>query len=125
MPEWQHLAVGDRILDGPPEANCAFVVRLLEPNRHLVLHSREHLPPGCAERYGAEIDWSWAFVLDALPGERTRLVVRSRCRLEPRWVAAGYVGLVVPADLVMSRQMMRGVRARAESTMPAEIIDLR
>jgi hypothetical protein len=96
-----------------------------ELNRHLVLHSREHLPPGCAERYGAEIDWSWAFVLDALPRERTRLVVLSRCRLEPRWVAAGHVGLVVPADLVMSRQMMRGVRARAESTMPAEIIDLR
>jgi hypothetical protein len=46
VPEWQHLAVGDRILDGPPEANTAFVVEDLEPNRYLVLHSTEHLPPG-------------------------------------------------------------------------------
>ena len=59
------LAVGDRILDGPPEAHCAFLVEQLEPRRHLVLHSTEHLPPGWADRYGAGIDWTWAFVLDA------------------------------------------------------------
>jgi hypothetical protein len=84
VPEWQHLQVGDRILDGAPEMNCAFVVRLLEPNRHLVLHSREHLPPQWAERYGASIDWSWAFVLDRLPDGRTRFIFRSRFHLEPR-----------------------------------------
>src|SRR4051795_4674808 len=37
VPEWQQLAVGDRILDGPPEAHCAFVVDDLDPTRHLVL----------------------------------------------------------------------------------------
>jgi len=125
VPEWQGLAVGDRVLDGSPEANCTFVVRLLEPDRHLVLHSRDHLPPGWAVRYGASIDWSWAFVMDEAPGGRTRLVIRSRCRLEPWWVAAGYVGLVVPADFVMSRQMMRGVRARAELTTSADVLELR
>src|SRR4051794_36534336 len=48
IPELQHLAVGDRILDGPPEAHTAFVVDQLAPRRHLVLHSTEHLPPGWA-----------------------------------------------------------------------------
>jgi hypothetical protein len=121
VPEWQRLRVGDRILDGAPEMACAFVVREMEPARHLVLHSREHLPPGWVERYGASIDWSWAFVLDRLPGDRTRFVVRSRLHLEPRWVEAFYLAVIVPADFVMARQMLRGVRARAEATTDDEV----
>lgn len=113
VPEWQDLKVGDRVLDGAPKTHCAFVVAQLEPHRHLVLHSREHLPPGWVEKYGASIDWSWAFVLDRRPGHRTRFVVRSRVHLEPRWVEAFYLAVIVPVDFVMARQMLRGVRARA------------
>lgn len=114
VPELQHLAVGDRILDGPPEAQCAFVVAELEPERHLVLHSTEHLPPGWAERFGATIDFSWAFVLRDLGAGRTRFTFRTRATAGPRWVALLYQVAMVPADFVMSRQMLRGVRARAE-----------
>jgi hypothetical protein len=114
VPAWQHLAVGDRVLDGPPEANCAFVVAELDPRRHLVLHSREHLPPGWADRFGAAIDWSWAFVLRP-EGGGTRFLFRTRVRLRPWWVAAAYLAFVVPADFVMSRQMLRGVRVRSEA----------
>lgn len=121
---WQDLAVGDRVLDGAPETRTAFVVRALEPGRHLVLHSREHLPPGWADRYGATIDWSWAFVLDRLPGDRTRFLLRSRLHLEPWWVEALYLAALVPADLVMSRQMLRGVRARAEATTAEDLAEI-
>jgi hypothetical protein len=121
VPEWQDLRVGDRVLDGPPEMHCAFVVAAMEPDRHLVLHSREHLPPEWVERYGASIDWSWAFVLDRRPGDRTRFVFRSRFHLEPRWVEAFYVGVIIPADFVMGRQMLRGVKERAESTTAADL----
>src|SRR3954451_23647114 len=31
VPGWQQLTAGDRILDGPPEAQCAFVVDDLDP----------------------------------------------------------------------------------------------
>jgi hypothetical protein len=113
VPEWQHLAVGDRIFDGPPEANTAFVVEDLEPDRYLVLHSTEHLPPGWAERFGAWIDFSWVFVVGDLGDGRTRFMFRSRARVGPPWVCAGYLALV-PADFVMSRQMLRGVKRRAE-----------
>jgi len=123
--EWQQLRVGDRILDGAPEMECAFVVRKLEPDRHLVLHSREHLPPGWAEKYGAAIDWSWAFVLDRLPGDRTRFLFRSRFHLEPRWIEAFYLAVIVPADFVMARQMLRGVRARAEATTADDVAAVR
>ena len=124
VPEWQHLKVGDRVLDGPPDKNCAFVVAELEPNRHLVLHSREHLPPQWQKRYGAAIDWSWQFVLDELPAHRTRFLFRSRLRLQPRWVEAFYLAVIVPADFVMSRQMLHGVKHRAERTTSDHIAAL-
>ena len=125
VPEWQRLEPGDRVLDGPPAAHCAFVVRQLEPEHYLVLHSTEHLPPGWADRYGAAIDWSWAFVLERGPGGTTRLLVRSRVRLRPWWVAACYLGVIVPADFVMAGQMLRGLRARAEATSAEDLADLR
>jgi hypothetical protein len=124
VPELQHVALGDRILDGPPQANCAFVVERIEPRRHLVLRSTEHLPPGWAERYGAAIDWSWAFVLEPADGDRTRFVFRTRARLRPWWVAWLYRAVAVPADFLMSRQMLRGVRARAEATTAADLARL-
>ena len=67
VPELQELAVGDWVPDGSPETGCGFTVDQLEANGHLVLHSTEHLPPQFRDRFGAWIDWSWAFVL-ARPG---------------------------------------------------------
>ncbi|MGY1701874.1 hypothetical protein [Geodermatophilus sp. SYSU D00766] len=124
VPEWQELAVGDRVLDGPPEADCAFVVDDLDPPRYLVLHSREHLPPGWADRFGAGVDWTWVFVLEPVAGGRTRFLFRTRVRLSPWWVTAVYWTVMVPADLVMSRQMLRGVRKRAERTTAADLVRL-
>lgn len=122
VPELQHLAVGDRILDGPPEVKCAFVVEAFEPNRSLVLHSHEHLPPGWAERFGAWIDFTWVFVLDDLGDGRTRFQFRTRGRVGPWWVRAVYTAAVVPADFVMARQMLRGVKGRAERTSTEDAI---
>jgi hypothetical protein len=121
--EWQDLKVGDRVLDGAPEKHTAFTVAMLDPSQHLVLHSREHLPPEWADKYGAAIDWSWAFVLDGLPENRTRFIFRSRLRLEPLWVEALYLGVIVPADFIMARQMMRGLKTRVEA-MSAEDLAL-
>ena len=116
VPELQRLDVGDPIADGPPEARCEFVVADLEPNRYLVLHSRQHLPPTWERRFGAWIDWTWAFVIDDLGDGGSRFIFRSRFRVGPWWVAAIYLLGVVPADFIMSRQMLRGVRARAQRT---------
>jgi len=115
LPEWQHLAVGNWVPDGPPASRCGFRVAELEPSEHLVLHSGTHLPPRFAARFGAWIDWSWAFVLHDVSPRTTRLLVRSRVRLGPRWLAVLYRTVVVPADVVMSRQMLRGIKRRAEA----------
>jgi len=124
MPQWQDLKVGDRVLDGAPDKHTAFVVAQIEPNRHLVLHSREHLPPHSDERYGASVNWSWQFVLDEIADDETRFVFRSRLRLEPRWVEAFYLAVIVPADFVMSRQMLHGVKQRAERTTSDDLAAL-
>lgn len=117
IPELQDLAVGDFVPDGPPESECGFVVRQLQPQRHLVLRSTTHLPLRWRSAYGATVDWTWAFVLQPLDGgTRTRFLFRWRARAAPWWVVAGTWAAIVPADFVMSRDMMRGVRRRAERT---------
>lgn len=88
----------------------------LSPERHLVLRSTSHLPAKWRERQVAELDWTWAFVLTPMAdGNQTRFHFRSRWRTSPWWFTAGGKLLVVPADLVMARDMLRGVKARAES----------
>jgi hypothetical protein len=113
VPELQDLAVGDFIPDGPPETECGMIVEQLEPERVLVLHSTSHLPLSWRDR--AELDWSWAFVLRPLDdGRRTRFHFRSRWTTAPWWFTLGGRLVVVPADFVMARAMLRGVKQRAE-----------
>lgn len=111
--ELQALAVGDFIPDGPPETRCGFIVEQLGPERVLVLHSTSHLPASWRDR--AQLDWSWVFVLDELDGgARTRFLFRSRWRTAPWWLTVGGRFGIVPADFVMSRDMLDGVKVRAE-----------
>ena len=114
IPDLQGLSIGDFIPDGPPETECGMIVEQLEPERALVLHSNSHLPLSWRDR--AELDWSWAFVLHPLDdGRRTRFHFRSRWTTAPWWFTLGGWLVVVPADFVMSRAMLCGIRRRAES----------
>jgi hypothetical protein len=112
-PELQGLEVGDFVPDGPPQTQCGFHVRALEPERALVLHSTSHLPLSWRDR--AQLTWSWAFVLTPVDdGQCTRFHFRSRWTTSPWWFTAGGLLGIVPADFYMSRGMLRGVRGRAE-----------
>jgi hypothetical protein len=114
-PALQTIEVGTFIPDGPPETECGLTVVRLEPERVLVLRSDSHLPLSWRAR--ARLDWTWAFVLTPLDGGcRTRFHFRSRWVTAPWWLTLGGWLAVVPADLVMSRDMLRGVKARAELT---------
>jgi hypothetical protein len=116
IPELQNLAVGHFIPDGPPETECGLHVVHLETERALVLRSDSHLPLSWRERGIAELEWSWTFVLEPVDdGTRTRFHFRSRWVSTPWWMRAGALLFLVPADFVMSRDMLRGVRQRAET----------
>jgi glyoxylase-like metal-dependent hydrolase (beta-lactamase superfamily II) len=108
------LRVGDTIPDGAPGTAWYVVVEVDAPST-LVLHSTTHLPPGWAKRYDAEIDWTWSFRLERLTGGRTRLQLRVRGRMSPRWLTVLYVATIVPADFVMARGMLRGIKSRVEA----------
>jgi hypothetical protein len=114
IPELQDIHVGDFIPDGAPETKCGFLVEELEPGRGMALHSTSHLPPSWRDK--ASLDWSWAFVLTPIDqGQRTRFLFRSRWVTEPWWFTlAGWLG-VVPADFLMSHDMLHGVKQRAEA----------
>ncbi|MGZ4442441.1 MAG: hypothetical protein ACXVXC_04715 [Nocardioidaceae bacterium] len=116
----QQLQVGDFIPDGPPETRCGFTVLSLVPGRHLLLHSTSHLPLSWRVRDWARVEWTWVFVVQARDdGRRTRLVFRWRCRAEPWWLDVDCRALVVPADLVMSRSMLEGLRRRSSAPAAA------
>jgi hypothetical protein len=113
IPELQDIDIGTFIPDGPPHTECGLFVEQLERDRSLVLHSNSHLP--MSWRAHATADWSWAFVLTPLDdGRRTRFHFRSRWTTSPWWLTLGGQLAIVPADFVMSRDMLRGVKMRAE-----------
>jgi hypothetical protein len=113
-PHLQDLGVGSFVPDGPPETGCGFTVVQLDVERALVLRSNSHLP--ASWRPHATLDWTWAFALTPLDdGRRTRFHFRSRWTSRPWWLTLGSWAAIVPADFVMSRDMLRGVRGRAEN----------
>ena len=115
VPELQDLEVGDFIPDGAPETKTGFIVEELVPNRALVLHSTSHLPASWRQRDRARLDWSWVFHLAPIEGGgRTRYLFRSRWTTSPWWLTAGGWLGIVPADFVMSRAHLHGVKDRAE-----------
>jgi hypothetical protein len=65
LPEFQHLAVGDRI---PLGRGPSWPVAAVEPNRALVLDMRNM----------GDFDWVWQFGLYPIDEKQTRLVSRSR-----------------------------------------------
>jgi hypothetical protein len=113
LPDLQDIDVGTFIPDGPPHTECGMHVVSIEPERALVLRSNSHLPMSWRSR--ATLDWTWAFVLTPLDGgRRCRYHFRSRWVTAPWWfTVAGWLG-VVPADFLMSRDHLHGIKDRAE-----------
>jgi hypothetical protein len=105
--EWQSVEVGMPIRLA---AEVPLAVALVEPGRAMVL--RGSVPMGSVP---APYDFTWAFVVRDAPGGTTRLVVRERYGYLRRW-AALIVEPVTLVSFVMTRQMLRGIRERAERT---------
>jgi hypothetical protein len=107
LPEFQQLAVGDKI---PWDSRgTELTVGVLEPPHALALISE----------VGGFV-WVWQFGLYPLEGQLTRFVTRGTERVprNPLW----WLGMRVmePAAFIMTRRMMLGVKERAES-LPAEV----
>jgi proline iminopeptidase len=126
-PEWQGLAVGDRILC-TPDGRYWFQVERLEPERLLVLRSsidvrsrRPFDPAATRPRFFA--DGIWTFVLEELQPGKTRLVVRSFGAVRPRLLlGAANLVLMDPAHVVMQARQLRNLKRRAESRLREPVL---
>jgi hypothetical protein len=133
MPEHQSLAVGDLV---PTDPGGGFVVKVLEPERALVLYIDPEVlarrkaatmpvaeaTPGLAASgrfletaLPPQFTAAWAFVLEPLEGGRTRLLERFRIRLDGASASSRFLGPLLDLGLfVMTQRQMLGIRARAE-----------
>lgn len=117
-PEWQQIALGDR-LAGTPDGSQAWEVALLEPERFLGLRmsldlrGRSFDPAGVRPR--AYTDSLWGFMLKELPGERTRLVVSGYWALRPRWLQPILsVTMLEPQHWIMQTLQFSNLKRRVE-----------
>ena len=122
IPEFQDLKEGETILDGPP-GSVFFTVRLMQPNRALVLYSDTHLrflaPRSIREnpKYGIYGEFSWAFVLEEKGEGNTRLIVRTRANYGPRpYRALTMPFVLVGGEFLTTRKMLYGIKRRVEQT---------
>jgi proline iminopeptidase len=114
-PEWQDIAIGDR-LAAKPDGSEWWAVAALEPERFLGLRmsldlrGRPFDPARTGPRYYT--DSLWGFELREAPGERTRLVVSGYWSLRPQWLQPIMsIAILEPAHWVMqTRQFSNLVR---------------
>jgi len=102
IPELQHLAVGD-ILPYRPEGSDGFRVVRLEPERALVLESET-----------PDFVGTWAFVLQPIATNQTRLVVRYRAAYPPSAKMALRVPVMEQIHGFMERKQLKTLKRRAE-----------
>ncbi|MBK9180990.1 MAG: SRPBCC family protein [Acidimicrobiales bacterium] len=118
-PEWQQIAVGDHFT-AKPDGSEWWEVAAIEPERFLCLRMSLDLrgapfdPTGPPPR--AFTDSTWGFLLEPLPGDRTRLVVSGHWALRPPWLRPALSAVVLePSHWVMQTRQFAMLKQRAEN----------
>jgi hypothetical protein len=120
-PEWQDLVVGDYVKywtrrHGPVDA---WEVAALEPNRFLGLRGLtdlrlRNLDPK-QPRPSAYMEGLWGFLLNELPGGRTRLVIGGYETFRPRWLGRFYsYWLGIPVVWIMQARTLAVLKRNIE-----------
>ena len=118
-PEWQDVAVGDR-LAATPDGSQWWEVAALEPEKFLGLRmsidlrGRPFDPAG--ERPRHFTDSLWGFELKDAAGGRTRLVVSGYWSFRPQWLQPALSILVLePSHWVMQTRQFSNLKRLVES----------
>jgi uncharacterized protein YndB with AHSA1/START domain len=118
VPDLQKLQVGDVVRLAPGNAEVEMTVAQLEPNKLLVLRTHDaqaNTPQPAGDYFKGQIAGTWAFVLEPLPGDRSRLVVRFRSAWRPSGAAEiANLLLLEPVHFIMERGMLQGIKQRTE-----------
>jgi proline iminopeptidase len=119
--EWQDLALGDYVKAWQPGAGPrdAWEVAAVEPNRFLGLRGLtdlwgRNLDPK-QPRPSAYMEGLWGFLLNELPGGRTRLVIGGYQALHPRWLGRFvFYWIYIPVVWVMQARTLAVLKRNIE-----------
>lgn len=117
-PEWQQISLGDH-LASTPDGRAWFKVAALEPRRFLGLRAPLDLRGRPFDtrvaRPRSYSDSIWSFLLEELPGDRTRLVVSGYAAYHPRLLLTiGNIVFWEPAHVFMQTRQFANLKRRAE-----------
>ena len=119
-PEWQEVKVGDRFVSMPNNSQW-WEVAAVEPEHFLALRASIDLrghpfdPRGPRPRYFTDSTWCW--VLEPLPGGRTRVVESGYWALEPRWLQPLVSALLIePEHWIMQTRQFANLKRLAKRT---------
>jgi proline iminopeptidase len=140
-PEFQHIAPGEVM---PTHPGGGFLVKVVEPERALVLYSdtqlvraqqaaaksagTDELPTAGLKASGAMLDASfpefaasWALLLERVEGDKTRLIERMRARTPGNGPVSALLGEIMGTGIVlMQRKQLLGIKSRVEGTLGSE-----
>jgi hypothetical protein len=103
IPEHQNLKIGDKVRLVPEGRDLYFVVSAIEPDRAIIL-------------FGDDPPTTWAFILEPIDENTTRLIIRWRQDYEPTpGNVLGWRVFTDPITFVMERKLLQGIKARAEA----------
>lgn len=104
LPEYQHLEIGDKVRLVPEGREPYFLVSAIEPGKAIILGGDD--PPT-----------TWAFVLEPINDDSTRLIVRWRQDYEPSvGNVIGWRLVTDPITFVMERKLLQGIKQRVEAS---------
>ncbi len=107
-PEYQQLKIGDILFSGPGsnKKKGAWTVKMFYQYRALVLYSTTAGP----------VSASWAFILEPIDKNSTRLVMRTRSDIGPDQPTGFSQYLVTLGNTSRQRSMLEGIKERVEQS---------
>ncbi len=113
-PEFQSLAEGDTV---PANPTSGLVVRRIDPEQALVLYiDADMASDQSGQKSPMDFAATWAFILDELPGNQTRLIERIRFRFgetDKPWMRHTLPMMGFGMFFVLRKQL-EGIKQRAE-----------
>lgn len=118
FPEYQDLSVGDTVPDGPP-GSAYYEVVALEENRLLQLYATTHMNYMAPQfvyktRYAPSGAFCWAFIIEQLEGDRSRLVSWWRVEVYPEFWFTILKPFLILVDSAHQREILKGIKKRVE-----------
>jgi hypothetical protein len=118
LEEYQNISVGDIVPDGPP-GSAYYEVKQVERNHLLLLYANTHFKYVAPRfvyktRFAPRGAFCWAFILDELEGNRSKLVSWWRAEGYPKFFFLLYKPFITLIDRAHQKEILKGVKRRVE-----------